>query len=107
MLSKKDHNEYQQAVREIQGNDKLFDWYCRARGLASDLLLAESPGIEEIGSSDVSGRLWELWYERKQQSGQSDVHVGLAFFIFNKIKDEHDPSYGQEEIRCGSPVETL
>lgn len=93
MLGKKEHNEYQKAIREIQDDSKLHDWYCRARSFTSDLLLYESPGIEEIGSSDVSGRLWELWYERKQQTGQSDVHVGLSFFIYNKIVDEYDPEY--------------
>ncbi len=93
MLSKKEHNEYQQLVKEVQGNDKLRDWYCFARRVTGDLLLKESPGREEIGSSDVSGRLWELWYERKQQSGSSDVSVGLSFYIYNKIVDEYDPNY--------------
>ena len=43
-------------------NDKSLHWLCRAyRNLASDVLVARDPEIEEIGSSDVNCALADMW----------------------------------------------
>ena len=65
------------------GRDK-WHWLRRR---ASKLMECENPGLEEIGSSDVSCRLYELWRERYRLTGTAAITDDLGWEINSRVKE--------------------
>lgn len=70
-------------LAEPTGLDKL----CWLRRRASKLMECENPGLEEIGSSDVSGRLYELWKEQYQLTGTATITDDLGWEINSRVQE--------------------
>ena len=46
---------------------------------ASELLKVENPDMEEIGSSDVSGRIYQMWLHQYNMTGRKTINDSLGF----------------------------
>ena len=49
------------------------------RKRASKLLEVENPDMEEIGSSDVSGRIYQMWLHQYNMTGRKTINNSLGF----------------------------
>ena len=49
------------------------------RKRASKLLEVENPDMEEIGSSDVSNRLYQMWLYQYNMTGRKTINDSLGF----------------------------
>jgi len=65
------------------GRDK-WSWLRRR---TSKLMECENPGLEEIGSSDVSCRLYELWREQFRLTGTAAITDDLGWEINSRVKE--------------------
>jgi hypothetical protein len=57
------------------------------RRRTSKLIECENPGLYEIGSSDVSSRLYELWRERYRLTGTAAITDDLVWEINGRVKE--------------------
>jgi hypothetical protein len=55
---------------------KMWIWL---RKRASKLLEVENPDMEEIGSSDVSNRLYQMWLYQYNMTGKKAINDSLGF----------------------------
>jgi hypothetical protein len=49
------------------------------RKRASKLLEVENPDMEEIGSSDVSNRLYQMWLHQYNMTGQKAINDSMGW----------------------------
>ncbi len=76
-----EHAEFKRQVDELLAKPDGLDMWCWLRGLASEYLELRDPDLEEIGSSDVTCVLYEVWVDAYRQGVQSYIHDGLGFQI--------------------------
>jgi hypothetical protein len=89
MMNEENENRcFQNEVQELLSSATGHDTWCRVRRRTTALIERELfdregsfEGYEDIGSSDVSGRVYELWLDRKRTTGQSGIDDGLVFEI--------------------------
>jgi len=62
----------------------IWSWLRRR---TSKLIECENPGLYEIGSSDVSCRLYELWREQYHLTGIGTITDSLGFQINSRVMD--------------------
>tara|TARA_R110002051_G_scaffold144147_1_gene217080 strand:+ start:405 stop:689 length:285 start_codon:yes stop_codon:yes gene_type:complete len=62
----------------------MWSWLRRR---TSKLMECENPGLEGIGSSDVSCRLYELWREQYRLTGIGTITDSLGFQINCRVMD--------------------
>ena len=55
------------------------DMWVWLRKRASKLLEVENPDLEEIGSSDVSNRLYQMWLYQYNMTGRKTINDSLGF----------------------------
>jgi len=55
------------------------DMWIWLRKRASKLVEVENPDLEEIGSSDVSNRLYQMWLYQYNSNGQKTINDSLGF----------------------------
>tara|TARA_R110002020_G_scaffold419154_1_gene628388 strand:- start:173 stop:463 length:291 start_codon:yes stop_codon:yes gene_type:complete len=65
----KPYDAYTKATDDLLATDSGLDIWAWLRMRTSKLIECENPGLEEIGSSDVSCRLYELWKDQYQLTG--------------------------------------
>ena len=93
MNKENDYRCFQSEVQELSSSAQGHVTWCRVRNRAAALIEHELfdrtgsfDGDDDIGSSDVSGRVYELWLERKRATGQSKIDEGLVFEINGLVK---------------------
>lgn len=96
-----ERNEYQKQIDILFSKPNGHDMWCWLRRRTSALMERElydrtgqweSDG--EIGSSDVSGRLYELWLDQKRSTGRGRINDSLGFQI-NCLVKEYECSAGE------------
>ena len=92
MMNEKD--EYKQQIDILfskpAGSD-MWNWLRRRTSALMERELYDRTGEwesdEEIGSSDVSGRLYELWLDQKRSTGSGRINDSLGFQINSLVKE--------------------
>ena len=83
-------DEYTKQVNELLDKPKGHDMWCWLRRRASKLLECEmgDVGCGAIGSSDVSGRLYECWKDWYLTHPDNARHIndGLGFRINSEVQ---------------------
>ena len=82
-------DEYTRQINELLDKPNGLDMWCWLRRRASKLLECEmgDDKWEEIGSSDVSCRLYELWRERYRLTGTAAITDDLGWDINGQVKE--------------------
>mgnify|MGYP005825934601 FL=1 len=62
------------------------DMWSWLRRRASKLVEVENPGLEEIGSSDVSDRLYRMWLYQYNMTGRKTINDSLGFQMNSVIQ---------------------
>ena len=60
--------------------------WCWLRRRASKLIECENPELEEIGSSDVSNRLYQMWLYQYNMTGRKVIDDSLGFQMNSVIQ---------------------
>lgn len=81
-------DEYTRQVNELLDKPNGLDMWCWLRRRASKLIECENPGLYEIGSSDVSCRLYECWKDWHLTHPDNARHIndGLGFRINSEVQ---------------------
>jgi|10_taG_2_1085330.scaffolds.fasta_scaffold01441_12 hypothetical protein len=93
MINKKDidHTEFKNQVAALCSTEHGSKLYCIVRAMAGDLMLARNPDIGEIGSSDVSGEVFNAWksWHYYAPGGQAYSDKFDPVEIFNILNQEY------------------
>ena len=81
-----DRIEFSKQIDILFAQPTGSDKWCWLRRRASKLMECGNPGLEEIGSSDVSGRLYGLWRERYRLTGTAAITDDLGWHINDQVK---------------------
>jgi len=88
MINERDErDEFTKQIDILFAQPTGLDKWCWLRRRASKLMECENPGLEEIGSSDVSCRLYELWRERYRLTGTAAITDDLGWDINGQVKE--------------------
>ena len=81
-------DEYTRQVNELLDKPNGLDMWCWLRRRASKLIECENPGQYEIGSSDISGKLYECWKDWRLTHPDNARHIndGLGFRINSEVQ---------------------
>ena len=87
-----DHNaeraEFERQYDALLATDNGLDIWCWLRRRASKVIEVQwGDDLEEIGSSDVSCKLYELWCERYRDVGNDKIDDCLGWFINERVKE--------------------
>ncbi len=81
------YSEFSKQIDILFAHPTGLDKWRWLRRRASKLIECENPGLEEIGSSDVSCRLYELWRERYRLTGTAAITDDLGWDINGQVKE--------------------
>ena len=82
-----ERDEFTKQIDILYSTPAGHDKWCWLRRRASKLMECENPGLEEIGSSDVSCRLYELWREQFRLTGTAAITDDLGWEINSRVKE--------------------
>jgi hypothetical protein len=83
-----ERKEYERQIDVLLATDTGLDRWCWMRRRASKLIECEwGDDLEEIGSSDVSCKLYELWRERYRDVANDKIDDCLGWFINERVKE--------------------
>jgi hypothetical protein len=83
-----ERNEYERQVDELLATDTGVGIWCWLRRRASKVIECQwGDDLDEIGSSDVSCKLYELWRERYRDVGNDKIDDNLGWFINDRVKE--------------------
>jgi len=81
--------EFEQQVDELLARDNGHDMWCWIRRRAAKLLECElgDDRWEEIGSSDVSGKVYQIWRECYLLAPRKSITDSLGFQINSRVME--------------------
>lgn len=82
-----EHDAYLKATTKLLSTDIGLNIWCWLRRRTSKLIECENPGQYDIGSSDVSCRLYELWREQFRLTGTAAITDDLGWEINSRVKE--------------------
>ena len=88
MITKLDNprKEFQMQLDILYSKEHGRDMWCWLRRRAAKLLEVERPDAEEIGSSDVSGRLYDFWLYQYNMTGRKTINDSMGFQMNSVIQ---------------------
>ena len=87
MMNERDERDaFTKATEELLSSDIGLNIWRWLRRRTSKLIECENPGLYEIGSSDVSCRLYELWREQYRLTGRATITDSLGFQINSRVQ---------------------
>ena len=88
MISKLENprEEFTKQVDILYSKEHGHDMWCWLRRRASKLMEVENPDLEEIGSSDVSNKLYQFWLNQYNMTGQKTINDSMGFQMNSVIQ---------------------
>ena len=80
-------DEFNKQISDLLDKPNGLDMFCWLRRRASKLLECEHPDLEEVGSSDVTGKLYEVWKECHLLAPRSRITDSLGFQINSRVME--------------------